>query len=251
MEAAAPLIDQTATANDYSPLQQERSWTRQAEDSVVEKMERMGLMAPSGNADKVLETVVNNLEVTNDLDIEPGVRCRVLMTSTLESFAIGHTIVLSRGLVDVLPDEASLAAILAHELGHIVLGHRMNTEFAFFNRLRFNDKDTFRHFGFAHTPDDERAASQTGIELLSKSPYKDQLRNRAALPPTLQNDSKEIPNLISPSASGQRGSNKLDCHLRCILGTAIGRKAGGQRHSRSATRRTHQDRALERPAPDD
>jgi hypothetical protein len=29
--------------------------------------------------------VVNNLEVTNNLDIEPDVRCRVLMTSTMES----------------------------------------------------------------------------------------------------------------------------------------------------------------------
>lgn len=60
-------------------------------------------MAPYGEVDKVLETVVNNLEVTNNLDIQPEVRCRVLMTSTLESFTIGHTIVLSRGLVDVLP----------------------------------------------------------------------------------------------------------------------------------------------------
>ena len=34
------------------------------------------------------------------------------MTSTLEAFTIGHTIVLSRGLIDVLPDEASLAAVI-------------------------------------------------------------------------------------------------------------------------------------------
>src|SRR5207244_6109737 len=60
----------------------------------------------------------NNLEVTNNLDIQPEVRCRVLLTSTLESFTIGHTIVLSRGLIDVLPDEASLATMVAHELGH-------------------------------------------------------------------------------------------------------------------------------------
>jgi hypothetical protein len=198
VEAAAPLDDQAETANDYSPLQQERSWSRQAEDNVIDKMERLGLVAPHGDADKVLETVVNNLEVTNDLDIEPGVRCRLLMTSTLESFAIGHTIVLSRGLVDVLPDEASLAAILAHELGHVVLGHRMDTEFAFDNRLRFNDKDTFRHFGFARTVDEERAASQKGAELLSKSPYKDQLRTAQLFLKALQNGSKKIPNLISP-----------------------------------------------------
>jgi len=60
---------------------------------------------------------------------------RMLMTSTLESFSVGHTIVLSRGLIDVLPDEATLAAVLAHELGHVVLRHQMDTQYAFFGRL--------------------------------------------------------------------------------------------------------------------
>jgi len=190
--------DQTDAANDYSPLQAERSWSRLAENNVAVSLERIGLMAPHGDVDKVLETVVNNLEVTNNLDIEPEVRCRVLMTSTLESFTMGHTIVVSRGLMDVLPDEASLAAILAHELGHVVLGHRMDTQFAFFNRLRFDEKETFRHFGFARTSEEEQAANQKGIELLMQSPYKDQVRTAQRFLQALQSRSKEIPNLISP-----------------------------------------------------
>lgn len=193
-----PIRDQTQTANDYSPFQAERSWGRQAEDNVTDSMERMGLMAPHGEVDKLLETVINNLEVTNDLDIQPEVRCRVLMTSTLESFTMGHTIVLSRGLVDVLPDEASLAAILAHELSHVVLGHRMDTQFAFPNRLRFNEKETFRHFGFARTPEEEQAANQKGRELLKNSPYNDHAGAVQLFLRALQNRSKEIPNLISP-----------------------------------------------------
>jgi hypothetical protein len=198
VETPAPVKDQTETANDYSPLQAKRAWGQQAEDNVATKMEQLGLMAPYGDVDKVLETVVSNLEVTNSLDIEPPVRCRVLMTSTLESFTMGHTIVVSRGLVDVLPDEASLAAILAHELGHVVLGHRMGTQFAFFNRLRFEEKETFRHFGFTRTPEEEQAATQEGIELLKKSPYKDQPGNAELFLEALKNRSKEIPNLVSP-----------------------------------------------------
>jgi hypothetical protein len=155
-------------------------------------------MAPYGDVDKLLETVVNNLEVTNDLDLQPEVRCRVLMISTLESFTIGHTIVLSRGLVDVLPDEASLAAILAHELGHVVLGHRMDSQFAFLNRVRFDEKETFHHFGFTRTPEEEQAANQKGIELLRKSPYKDQSGTAQLFLQALNSRSKEIPNLISP-----------------------------------------------------
>jgi hypothetical protein len=146
----------------------------------------------------VLETVLNNLEVTNDLDIRPEVRCRVLMTSTMESFTMGHTIVLSRGLIDVLPDENSLAAILAHELAHVTLGHRMDTQFAFFNRLHFDEKDTFHHFGFARNAEEEEAANKKGAELLKKSPYQDPSGTAQAFFQALQGRAKQIPNLISP-----------------------------------------------------
>jgi hypothetical protein len=201
--------DQADVGNGYSPLQARRAWGRLAEDNVSAKMQRMGLMAPYGDVDKVLETVVNNLEVTNDLNIQPDVRCRVLMTSTLESFTMGHTIVLSRGLIDVLPNEASLAAILAHELGHVMLGHRMDTQFAFFNRLRFEEKETFRHFGFARTPEEEQAANQKATELLKNSPYKDSSGNAQAFFLALQNRAKEIPNLISPHLGDNVSKNSM------------------------------------------
>jgi hypothetical protein len=198
IESSTGVRDQSDNQNDYSPLQAERSWDHQAEDNVTDRLERLGLLAPYGEVDKVLETVVNNLEVTNDLDIQPEVRCRVLMTSTLESFTLGHSIVLSRGLIDVLPDEASLAAILAHELGHIVLGHRIDSQYAFFSRLRFDDKDTFKHFDFARTPDEEEAARQKGMELLKNSPYKDKAASAQLFLDAARSRAKEIPNLISP-----------------------------------------------------
>jgi hypothetical protein len=207
VEATTPVRDETETANDYSPLQAERFWDRQAEDNVTERLERQGLLAPYGEVDKVLETVVNNLEVTNNLDIQPEVRCRVLMISTLESFTVGHTIVLSRGLVDVLPDEASLAAVLAHELGHVVLGHRMDAQFAFPNVLRFDEKETFRHFDFARSPEEEQAAKQKGIELLRNSPYKEQSGTAQLFLQALKKRSKEIPNLISPHLGGRVSTN--------------------------------------------
>ena len=195
--------DESSANNDLTPLQAQRSWDRQAEDNVSDRLQRLGLMAPKGDVDKVLETVVNNLEVTNNLDIEPDVRCRVMTTTTLESFTLGHTIVLSRGLIDVLPDEASLAAIIAHELAHVVLGHRMDSQFAFFDQLLIDDKDSFRHFGFARTPEEEAAANQKGSELLSKALKNPQvakvwqMNNAGMFFQALQNRQKEIPNLIS------------------------------------------------------
>ena len=189
--------DDTKTANDLTPVQAQRSWDRQAEENVADRLERIGLLAPRGEVDKVLETVVNNLEVTNNLDIEPEIHCRVLMTTTLESFTLGHTIVLSRGLIDVLPDEASLATIIAHEMGHVILGHRMDSNYAFFDQLLVDDKDTFRHFDFGRTPAEEDAANKQAVKLLSNSPYKTQLGNAALFLQALQDRQKEIPNLIS------------------------------------------------------
>src|SRR5215468_4034868 len=192
-----PMQDDTKTANDLSPIQAQRSWDRQAEDNIIDRFERIGLMAPKGEVDKVLDTVINNLEVTNNIDVDPEVRCRVLMTSTLESFTVGHTIVLSRGLIDVLPDEASLATMLAHELGHVVLGHRLDSQYAFFDQLLVEDKDTFRHFGFARTKDEEEQANAKAMQILNNSPYKTQLSNAGLFLQALDSRQKEIPNLIS------------------------------------------------------
>jgi hypothetical protein len=116
---------------------------------VLDRLQQIGLLAPEGEIDKVLQTVVNNVMVTNNLDIQPEIRCRVLMTTPLESFTIGHTIVVSRGMIDVLPDEASLAMILTHELAHIVLGHHLDTKLAFNDRMFFPDERTFERMDFA------------------------------------------------------------------------------------------------------
>ncbi|HTP67268.1 MAG TPA: M48 family metalloprotease [Dongiaceae bacterium] len=193
-----PMHDTTQPANDLSPLQAQRAFERQAETNVTDHLEWQGLLAPHGEVDQVLETVVNNLEVTNDLDVQPEIRCRVLMTSTLEVFTIGHTIVLSRGLVDVLPDEASLAAILAHELSHVVLAQGLNTEFAFFNSMDYKEKDTFRRFDFARSKEEELAAQTKANELLRKSPYSESSGTARLFLETLKKRSKDFPNLVSP-----------------------------------------------------
>src|SRR6202041_125290 len=99
----------------------------------------------------------NNLVGTNDLNIVPEVRTRVSLTTPLESFTVGRTIVISRGLLDTLPDEASLAAILSHELAHIVLGHSTSTDFAFSDRLSFDDARIVARFHLECTPAEEEA----------------------------------------------------------------------------------------------
>jgi hypothetical protein len=171
------VTDESAAAQDASPLQAERVWQQQAEDNVVERLTNAGLLAPDGDLDRILQTVVNNLEVTNNIDLPRPVRTRVLLTSPLETFSVGNTIVISRGLVDVLPDEASLAAVLSHELAHIVLGHNLGSKYAFNDRMLFSDEGTYQNLGFKHIPEEEAAADKKAIELLKNSPYAQKLDN--------------------------------------------------------------------------
>ena len=171
------VTDESSNAQDASPLQAERVWQQQAEDNVVERLTNAGLLAPEGDLDRILQTVVNNLEVTNNIDLPRPVRTRVLLTSPLETFSVGNTIVISRGLIDVLPDEASLAAVLSHELAHIVLGHNLGSKYAFNDRMLFDDDSTYQNLGFKHIPEEEAAADKKALELLKNSPYAQKLDN--------------------------------------------------------------------------
>lgn len=188
--------DHSEAVQDASPVQAQRQWERMAEDNVIERLEKSGLLAPEGEVDKVLTQVLTNLQVTNKLDIQPEVRARVLLTAPLESFTIGHTVVISRGLIDVLPDEASLAAVLAHELAHMTLGHRIDTKYAFSDRMIFPDEKTFERLHLAMKERDEAAADQKAIEYLNNSPYKDKLGNAGLFLKALQEREKDLPNLL-------------------------------------------------------
>jgi hypothetical protein len=167
--------DDSQAAQDASPLEAQRLWQQRAEANVIERLEEAGLLAPEGDVDEVLETVVNNLLITNKIELPRPVRTRLMLTSPLETFSIGNTIVVSRGLVDVLPDEASLAMVLSIELAHIVLGHNLGSKYAFNDLMLFSDESVYRNLGFRHAREEESAADKKALELLKNSPYAQKL----------------------------------------------------------------------------
>ena len=181
-------------AEDYSPVQAEREWQERAEAGVVDRLQRIGLLAPRGEVDKTLETVVNNLEVTNNLDID--VHCRVMLTSTLETFSIGHTIVISRGLLDVLPDEASLAAVLAKELASIMITKPSTDQWGFSDTTLVTAGEALSRFSFKATAADVDLSNRKAVELLKNSPYKDKLGNASLFLKQLSAASAALPALI-------------------------------------------------------
>ena len=202
------VADTTEGAAQLSPVLSQRRWEQEAEANVLERLEAIGLLAPAGEADKVLETVLNNLVVTNKLNLERPLRSRILLTSPLESFTVGHTIVLSRGLIDVLPDEASLATMLAHELSHVALGHQLiDTKFSFADRLMVPDGELLEALRFRRTPKEEGAADEKVIELLGKSPYRDKLADAGLFLRTLSEQAKQLPRLIQPHIGDYMAAN--------------------------------------------
>jgi len=102
----------------------------------------------------------------------------------------------SRGMIDVLPDEAALAMILTHELSHIVLGHHLDTKLAFNDRMFFPDERTFERMDFARDRSEEEAADKKAIELLNNSPYKDKLGNAGLFLKAVQARAPALKNLI-------------------------------------------------------
>jgi hypothetical protein len=220
VDSASDVTDQTESPNEIVPLESEHRWEREAEDDVLDRLQRSGVMAPEGEVSKVLETVINNLEITNKLNIQPDVRARVVLTTPLESFTVGHTIVVSRGLLDVLPDEASLAMVLAHELGHIVLGHRLDTKYAFGDRMVFPDEETFNRIQLARDPHEEEAADKKAIEFLRNSPYQDKLANAGLFLRALEAHSKQLPALITPQFGSRMAKGDSVLRMSSLLGSA-------------------------------
>ena len=181
---------------DKSPLDIQRSWQRRAEDNVLIKLEELGLIVPEGEVDKVLQTVVTNLEVTNKMFLDPEVRCRIIPTTPIEVATIGHTILVSRGLLDALPNEAALAAVLSHALAHAALGHDLDSSFAFNDRLVASSLKQLPLFDFKHNAEQESAADALGLRLLANSPYKDNLAEAGLFLKALAKFGRRVPNLV-------------------------------------------------------
>ncbi|MBX9603841.1 MAG: M48 family metalloprotease [Bryobacteraceae bacterium] len=166
--ASGPVSD-ASRGRDLSPLAGQREWERQSERNVLDRLEIAGLLGKPGPLEEVLDAVAGVLAAASGTSME--VRCRVLLTTPLESFSIGHTVVLSRGLIDVLPDESALALVIAAELAHIALGHPTPTAFAFHNRMMVSDAELMTELRMARSAPELAAASARAAAILEKSPY--------------------------------------------------------------------------------
>ena len=171
----AGASDLSQDAPDISPLGQSRAFAKQAEDNVVERLFQAGLLDAPSEFDHTLEALANNILAYNNIAVSAPIRVRTLLTEPLESLAIGNTIILSKSLIDttavVTSDGAqqmgNLNALLAFQLAHILTGHRLDTKYAFQDRLLFPDNSAFRRIPMHHTDADNAEAAKKTVELLN------------------------------------------------------------------------------------
>jgi hypothetical protein len=167
--------DVSNDAPDLSPLGAQREWVQQAEDNVIERLFQAGLLDAPSDFDKTLEALANNILVYNNIQTSRPIRVRTLLTEPLESLAVGNTIIVSKSLIDTTSVPTSdgaqqmgnLNAILAFQLAHIILGHRLDTKYAFSDRLLFPSTSVFERIPMHHTDKDNEEAAKKAMELLN------------------------------------------------------------------------------------
>jgi hypothetical protein len=198
--------DVSNDAPDVSPLGAQREWVQQAEDNVIERLFQAGLLDAPSDFDKTLEALANNILAYNNIQTSRPIRVRTLLTEPLESLAVGNTIILSKSLIDTTSvmtadgkqQEGDLNAILAFQVAHIILGHRLDTKYAFSDRLLFPSTSVFERIPMHHTDKDNAEAAKKAMDLLSVKELADSQLYFGLYLQQLQQRLKELPALNTP-----------------------------------------------------
>ena len=194
-------VDKSDDSQDVGPLQASRAWITQAENNVIDRLVEAGLVAPltpGGYENTVLDQIVINLQVPNNLAFTDQVHTRILLSTTVETTTVGNTILISKGLIDTLPNEESIASVVAMELAHIVMGHHIDTRYAFNDRMLFPDESTFQRIDMYHSDHDNAEAAKKAMEYLQNSMYKDRLPSAGLYYSQLVDREKVLKSLNTP-----------------------------------------------------
>ncbi len=204
--SVAGATDVSNDAADYSPLAAQREWVQQAEDNVIERLYQAGLLDAPSEFDKTLAALANNILVYNNIQTTRPIRVRTLLTEPLESLSVGNTIILSKGLIDTTSVPTSdgaqqignLNALLAFQVAHVILGHRLDTKYAFNDRLLFPSASVFERIPMHHTAADNTEAARKAMQLLSVKDLADGQKYFGLYLQQLQQRIKALPALNQP-----------------------------------------------------
>ena len=150
---------------------------------MIDRLYQAGLIDAPSDFDQTLELLANNILAYNKIPIDRPLKVRTLLTEPLETLSVGNTILISKSLLDTTAvpsadgkqaeQQGDLNAILAFQVAHILLGHHIDTKFAFNDHLMFPQESAFEKIPMHHTDTENVDAAKKAVELLSVADLSD------------------------------------------------------------------------------
>ena len=166
-----------------------------AQGDPISQMQADQLIAAPGAVEHWLDSIVGNMQLAGRAASQ-DIHCRVLMTTPAELFSSGKTIIISRGLLNLVPNQSILTVLLAREVAHIELGHtqgKVPKIAPVFDARRTSD---FHGFGIAYDEAEEAAATRLAVELLGGNQVASAVSQTDAFEAALADQSAQIPRLL-------------------------------------------------------
>ncbi len=143
---------------------------RNGKPDTIALLESEKLLATPGVIEDGLDAIVRRILAANNIPMS-DIECRVLLTTPIEIFNVGHTIILSRGLLNISPDSV-IPVLLVHQIADML-------------------------FATSEISLKERTSLwQTSIAMSDKAGYLSGVPYTSLLISQLTQHSKSIPNLV-------------------------------------------------------
>ncbi len=208
---AVYLNDSATPAGDQqrSPINALRLHEKMAEENILARLFQSRFIGPPREVEGLLDGIVAHLIEKNGFVLAEPIRCRILLTSRLEAFSVGHTILLSRGFLDVALGESTVAMILAHQIAHNIVGHpKVDTRFAYSDVLRVSDQELLAKLRFVRSVEQEDEADAKAMEILEKSDYAGKMGEAGLFLQEVQGRVRALSSLLVPAF----GEDVADAH---------------------------------------
>jgi hypothetical protein len=166
------------------------------------------------------EKVTANLVAAVNLPV-PAIECRILLPSSpLSVLPVGdHTLLVSRTLLDVLPDEASIAMMLAHGIGHLAANDSEDVKGLLQDTL---DSEVLRQLQSNYQPHEGEADIDAKVvEMLGHSIYKDELLVGGLFLDMMAGSAASLPALIGPRF-GQHADSTQALRMSALMRKRLG-----------------------------
>ncbi len=185
---------------DFHPTNDEMIWDHKPDEIV--RLETDRVLARPGSMERTLTAIARRIVDANGINL-PEVECRVLLTTPIEIFSTGNTIVLSRGLLNILPDESIIPVLLAHEIANMAM-RESGAVGDSPSKQRSVDRSGIDNFENSSTYRSSVTTVdnwKTTLAFVERAGYSNGADSTSSLSLQLAKHSKQIPNLTLPRFS--------------------------------------------------